>query len=166
MNAQAAKQQSGPSMGEVTQVLGAVVDVDFDGFELPPILNALTLDLNGKKLVLEVAQHLGHRTVRAIAMDSTDGLERGAKVTDTGDMISVPVGPQTLGRIFNVVGDTIDERGPAQTTQKMVIHRDAPTFAEQATKAEILVTGIKVIDLLAPYLKGGKIGLFRWCRCG
>jgi F-type H+-transporting ATPase subunit beta len=166
MNAQTALKETagtrnaGPVVGEVTQVLGAVVDVDFDGFDLPPILNALTLDLNGKKLVLEVAQHLGHSTVRAIAMDSTDGLERGAKVTDTGNTITVPVGPQTLGRIFNVVGDAIDERGPVAATQSMSIHRDAPAFAEQATKAEILVTGIKVIDLLAPYLKGGKIGLF------
>ncbi len=161
MNAQTAKKpQIGASVGEVTQVLGAVVDVDFDGFELPAILNALTLPLNGKDLVLEVAQHLGHSTIRAIAMDSTDGLERGAKVTDTGNTITVPVGPQTLGRIFNVVGDAIDERGPVVTAQKMSIHRDAPTFTEQATKAEVLVTGIKVVDLLAPYLKGGKIGLF------
>ena len=161
MNAQAAvKNNVGPAIGEVTQVLGAVVDIDFDGYELPAILNALTLPLNGKSLVLEVAQHLGHHTVRAIAMDSTDGLERGAKVTDTGNTITVPVGPQTLGRIFNVIGDAIDERGPVGHTQSMSIHRDAPTFAEQATKAEVLVTGIKVVDLLAPYLKGGKIGLF------
>lgn len=146
--------------GSVTQVLGAVVDVEFDGQELPPILNALTIDMNGKTLVLEVAQHLGSQTLRAIAMDSTDGLERGTPVNDTGSMISVPVGPQTLGRIFNVVGEAIDERGPVGHTQSMAIHRDAPTFVEQATKAEVLVTGIKVVDLLAPYLKGGKIGLF------
>ncbi|HEY1095902.1 MAG TPA: F0F1 ATP synthase subunit beta [Alphaproteobacteria bacterium] len=146
--------------GSVSQILGAVVDVDFGGQDLPPILNALTIELNGKPLVLEVAQHLGDHVVRTIAMDSTDGLQRGAAVHDTGAAITVPVGPQTLGRIFNVIGEAIDEAGPVGNTQTSTIHREAPTFAEQATQAQILVTGIKVVDLLAPYLKGGKIGLF------
>jgi len=145
--------------GRITQVLGPVVDVQFDG-ELPAILHALTTQNNGKELVLEVAQHLGESTVRAIAMDTTDGLVRGHKVTNTGEAISMPVGPETLGRILNVIGEPIDERGPVNTSLKRPIHADAPPFVEQSTEAEILVTGIKVIDLLAPYLKGGKIGLF------
>jgi F-type H+-transporting ATPase subunit beta len=146
-------------VGRVTQVLGAVVDVQFDG-ELPYILNALTTNIGDRKLVLEVAQELGERTVRCIAMDTTDGLVRSQEVRDTGAPIEVPVGPETLGRILNVVGDPIDERGPVNAKKHYPIHRDAPTFEEQATSAEILVTGIKVVDLLAPYLKGGKVGLF------
>jgi F-type H+/Na+-transporting ATPase subunit beta len=145
--------------GRVTQILGAVVDVQFDG-ELPYIQNALVTDVNGRKLVLEVAQEIGERTVRCIAMDTTDGMVRGASVTDTGAPISVPVGPGTLGRILNVIGEPIDERGPVVATSYMPIHRDAPAFDEQSASAEILVTGIKVIDLLAPYQKGGKTGLF------
>ena len=145
--------------GRVTQILGAVVDVQFEG-ELPYIQNALITDVNGRKLVLEVAQEIGERTVRCIAMDSTDGMVRGASVSDTGSAISVPVGPGVLGRILNVIGEPIDERGPVVATSRSPIHRDAPSFEEQAGSAEILVTGIKVIDLLAPYLKGGKVGLF------
>jgi F-type H+-transporting ATPase subunit beta len=145
--------------GRVTQVLGAVVDVSFDG-ELPFIQNALTSKIGDRHLVLEVAQELGEKTVRCIAMDSTDGMVRGQEVSDTGSPIRVPVGPETLGRILNVIGDPIDERGPVTTAKSMPIHRMAPTFEEQATSAEILVTGIKVVDLLAPYLKGGKTGLF------
>ena len=147
------------SVGRITQVLGAVVDVQFDG-ELPAILNALHTKNEGKTLVLEVAQHLGESTVRTIAMDSTDGLVRGGEVSDTGAPIAVPVGPGTLGRILNVIGEPIDERGAVASDKVYPIHRSAPTFVEQATEAQILVTGIKVIDLLAPYLKGGKIGLF------
>jgi len=146
-------------VGRVTQVLGAVVDVQFDG-ELPYIQNALTCRIEDRTLVLEVAQELGERTVRCIAMDSTDGLVRSQEVVDTGGPITVPVGPETLGRILNVIGDPIDERGPVHTKLRYPIHRPAPSFEEQATSAEILVTGIKVVDLLAPYLKGGKIGLF------
>jgi F-type H+-transporting ATPase subunit beta len=145
--------------GRITQVTGAVVDVQFDG-ELPSILNALYTENEGKRLVLEVAQHLGENTVRAIAMDSTDGLVRGQKVSDTGNAIMVPVGPEVLGRILNVVGEPIDERGPCETKKKAPIHRSAPEFIEQSTQQEILVTGIKVVDLLAPYSRGGKIGLF------
>ncbi|MBP0463622.1 F0F1 ATP synthase subunit beta [Roseomonas sp. PWR1] len=147
------------NVGKVTQVLGAVVDVQFPQ-DLPNILNALHTKVEDRKLVLEVAQHLGERTVRCIAMDTTDGLVRGTEVVDTGAGISVPVGPETLGRILNVIGEPIDERGPVNAEKSYTIHRDAPAFDEQATAAEILVTGIKVIDLLAPYLKGGKIGLF------
>src|SRR4051812_37003751 len=146
-------------VGRVTQVMGAVIDVQFDG-ELPFIQNALHTKLGGQTLVLEVAQELGERTVRCIAMDSTDGIVRGQEVLDTGGPITVPVGPETLGRILNVIGDPIDERGPVHTTKRYPIHRDAPSFEDQATSTEILVTGIKVVDLLAPYLKGGKIGLF------
>ncbi|MEO8715149.1 MAG: F0F1 ATP synthase subunit beta, partial [Acetobacteraceae bacterium] len=146
-------------VGRVTQVLGAVVDVQFDG-ELPYIQNALTTKVGERPLVLEVAQELGERTVRCIAMDSTDGMVRGQEVRDTGAPIQMPVGPETLGRIMNVIGDPVDERGPIPTTRRYPIHRDAPTFEEQATSAEVLVTGIKVVDLLAPYLKGGKVGLF------
>ena len=147
------------NVGQVAQVLGAVVDVQFQG-ELPNILNALQTKLDDRTLVLEVAQHLGERTVRTIAMDTTDGLVRGQEVVDTGAGISVPVGAATLGRIINVIGEPIDERGPVHGEKQYTIHRDAPTFEEQATSAEILATGIKVVDLLAPYLKGGKIGLF------
>jgi F-type H+-transporting ATPase subunit beta len=147
------------NIGRVSQVIGAVVDVTFDS-DLPEILSALTTDNNGTKLVLEVAQHLGESTVRTIAMDSTEGLTRGQPVTDTGDQIRVPVGPMTLGRIMNVVGDPIDERGPIGHSDTSPIHRDAPLFVDQSTETSILVTGIKVIDLLAPYAKGGKIGLF------
>ena len=146
-------------VGTITQVTGAVVDVRFEG-DLPPILNALQLENQGKKLVLEVAQHLGESTVRTIAMDTTDGLIRGQEVSDTGDPIMVPVGPETLGRIINVIGDPVDERGPVETTKSLPIHRDAPEFVEQSTETEILVTGIKVIDLIEPYPKGGKVGLF------
>ena len=147
------------AVGKITQVIGAVVDVQFEG-DLPAILNALITSNNGKKLVLEVAQHLGESTVRAIAMDATEGLVRGEKVTDTGEPISVPVGDATLGRILNVIGEPVDEKGPVDAKEYRAIHRPAPTFEEQSTSSEILVTGIKVIDLLAPYSKGGKIGLF------
>ena len=145
--------------GKITQVIGAVVDVQFEG-DLPAILNALETTNNGKKLILEVAQHLGESTVRTIAMDATEGLVRGEAVSDTGAPISVPVGMATLGRIMNVTGDPIDERGPVSTKSTRSIHGEAPSFADQSTETEILVTGIKVIDLLAPYTKGGKIGLF------
>ena len=145
--------------GKITQVIGAVVDVQFDG-DLPQILNALTTDNGGKTLVLEVAQHLGEGTVRAIAMDATEGLVRGHEVTDTAGPITVPVGRATLGRILNVVGEPVDEGKPLGKTAKRSIHQDAPAFSEQATESVILETGIKVIDLLAPYTKGGKIGLF------
>ncbi|WP_127144247.1 F0F1 ATP synthase subunit beta [Pelagibacterium montanilacus] len=145
--------------GRISQVMGAVVDVTFDG-DLPAILNALETDNNGSRLVLEVAQHLGENAVRTIAMDTTEGLARGVAVRDTGESISVPVGEETLGRIMNVIGEPIDEAGPVNTPGRRVIHQPAPEFVDQATQAEILVTGIKVIDLLAPYARGGKIGLF------
>src|SRR6187397_1644902 len=145
--------------GRVSQVIGAVVDVSFEG-ELPPILSALETDNGGTRLVLEVAQHLGENVVRTIAMDSTDGLTRGQRVTSTGSQIRVPVGPKTLGRIMNVVGEPIDERGPIGSDLSAPIHAEAPAFVDQSTDNSILVTGIKVIDLLAPYAKGGKIGLF------
>ena len=145
--------------GRITQVIGAVVDVQFEG-DLPAILNALETQNGGKRLVLEVAQHLGESTVRTISMDTTEGLVRGQEVTDTGEPISVPVGEETLGRIINVVGDPVDEAGPVKTKQRRAIHQPAPAYTEQSTEAEILVTGIKVVDLLAPYAKGGKIGLF------
>ncbi len=148
------------NVGRITQILGAVLDVQFEG-DLPYIQNALTTKRgNGEVLVLEVAQELGERTVRCIAMDSTDGLVRGSEVLDTGAPISVPVGPETLGRILNVLGEPIDDRGPVGAKMTYPIHRAAPSFEDQATSAEVLVTGIKVVDLLAPYLKGGKIGLF------
>jgi F-type H+/Na+-transporting ATPase subunit beta len=147
------------SIGTITQVIGAVVDVRFDG-ELPYILNALEVDNRGKTLVLEVAQHLGENTVRTVAMDSTDGLVRGAEVADSGGPITMPVGPETLGRILNVVGEPIDELGPVNTNRRSPIHKPAPEFVDQSTEAEILVTGIKVVDLLEPYAKGGKVGLF------
>ncbi len=145
--------------GKITQVIGAVVDVKFEG-ELPEILTALECNNGGNRLVLEVAQHLGESSVRTIAMDSTEGLKRGDEVADTGAPIQVPVGPETLGRIINVIGETIDEKGEIKTKQNWPIHRQAPSFNDQSTETEILVTGIKVIDLLAPYAKGGKIGLF------
>ncbi len=146
--------------GKITQVISAVVDVRFEGGYLPPILNALETTNDGKRLVLEVAQHLGEGAVRCIAMDSTDGLTRGQEVKDTGAPISVPVGPETLGRIINVIGEPIDERGPVTAKKTAPIHAKAPDFIDQSTESQILVTGIKVIDLLAPYAKGGKIGLF------
>ena len=151
--------------GRIAQVIGAVVDVEFDG-HLPAILNALETTNTDQKtgapfrLVLEVAQHLGENTVRTIAMDTTEGLVRGQPVTDTGNSISVPVGPATLGRIMNVIGAPIDEAGPIEAEGRRAIHQEAPTYTDQSTEAEILVTGIKVVDLLAPYAKGGKIGLF------
>ena len=147
------------SVGKISQVIGAVVDVEFDG-KIPDILNALEVDNGGQRLVLEVAQHLGESTVRTIAMDSTEGLVRGMEAKDTGDAITVPVGPETLGRILNVVGEPVDEREPVKAAKSYPIHRPAPEYVDQSTEAEILVTGIKVIDLLAPYAKGGKIGLF------
>ncbi|CAA0106683.1 ATP synthase subunit beta [Starkeya nomas] len=146
-------------VGRITQVIGAVVDVQFED-HLPEILNALETTNNGARLVLEVAQHLGENTVRTIAMDSTEGLVRGAEVKDTGGAISVPVGEATLGRIMNVIGEPVDEAGPLVGEATRGIHQPAPTYAEQSTEAEILVTGIKVVDLLAPYSKGGKVGLF------
>jgi F-type H+-transporting ATPase subunit beta len=145
--------------GKITQVIGAVVDVQFEG-HLPAILNALETTNGGNRLVLEVAQHLGESTVRTVAMDTSEGLVRGQAVTDTGQPIAVPVGDECLGRIINVVGDPVDEAGPVKTAQKRAIHQDAPPYTDQSTEAEILVTGIKVVDLLAPYAKGGKIGLF------
>ena len=145
--------------GRITQVMGAVVDVQFDG-ALPAILNALHCDNKETRLVLEVAQHLGENMVRTVAMDTTDGLVRGQEVRDTGGPITVPVGPDTLGRILNVVGDPVDERGAVSSNKAYPIHREAPAFVDQSTEAEILETGIKVVDLLAPYAKGGKIGLF------
>ncbi len=145
--------------GKITQVIGAVIDVQFDD-HLPEILNALETDNHGNRLILEVAQHLGENTVRTIAMDSSEGLVRGQEVTDTDGPIMVPVGPKTLGRILNVVGEPVDEGGPVDAEEKRAIHQDAPEFAEQSTESEVLVTGIKVVDLLAPYAKGGKIGLF------
>ncbi|TAK46903.1 MAG: F0F1 ATP synthase subunit beta [Xanthobacteraceae bacterium] len=146
-------------VGRITQVIGAVVDVQFQG-DLPAILNALETTNGGSRLVLEVAQHLGESTVRTIAMDTTEGLVRGQEVADTGQPISVPVGAGTLGRIINVVGDPVDEGGPVASEGRRAIHQPAPSYTEQSTEAEILVTGIKVVDLLAPYAKGGKIGLF------
>src|SRR3977135_1742035 len=145
--------------GRITQVIGAVVDVQFEG-HLPAILNAIETKNGGNRLVLEVAQHLGESTVRTIAMDTTEGLVRGQEVADTGAPIRVPVGAGTLGRIMNVIGEPIDEAGPVTAEGLGAIHQEAPTYTDQSTEAEILVTGIKVVDLLAPYAKGGKIGLF------
>jgi F-type H+-transporting ATPase subunit beta len=145
--------------GKITQIIGAVVDVNFES-DLPEIYTALEVNNSGNKLILEVAQHLGENDVRTIAMDATEGLKRGDEVINTGAPISVPVGPETLGRIINVVGESIDEKGEVKTKEKWPIHREAPKFTDQATETEQLVTGIKVIDLLAPYAKGGKIGLF------
>jgi F-type H+-transporting ATPase subunit beta len=147
------------AVGRITQVIGAVVDVQFEA-HLPAILNALETKNGGNRLVLEVAQHLGESTVRTIAMDSSEGLVRGQEVTDTGQPIEVPVGPQLLGRIINVIGDPVDEAGPVKGEARRAIHQDAPSYTDQSTEAQILVTGIKVVDLLAPYAKGGKIGLF------
>src|SRR5690348_11767674 len=145
--------------GRVRQVMGAVVDVQFDG-DLPAILNALETTNNGQRLVLEVAQHLGENAVRTIAMDTTEGLVRGVAVADTGHPIEVPVGDATLGRIMNVIGEPVDEAGPITSDTKRGIHQDAPPFVEQNPESQVLVTGIKVIDLIAPYSRGGKIGLF------
>ena len=147
------------SIGKVTQVIGAVVDVQFED-NLPEILNALETENNGNRLILEVAQHLGENTVRTVAMDASEGLVRGQEVRDTGNPIEVPVGDATLGRIINVVGEPVDEQGPIDSKDTRAIHQPSPDFADQATESEILVTGIKVVDLLAPYTKGGKIGLF------
>ena len=158
----AAKKKASTKMsaGRISQVIGAVVDVEFEGGVLPSILNALETDNQGNRLVLEVAQHLGQNTVRTIAMDATEGLVRGQDVKDLGSPITVPVGPETLGRIMNVIGEPIDERGPLKAKMNAPIHKAAPPFVDQATDTEVLVTGIKVIDLLCPYSKGGKIGLF------
>ncbi len=158
MNAPA-KTPASNRTGHVTQVMGAVVDVQFEG-ELPEIMNALETTNHGNRLVLEVAQHLGESTVRTVAMDSTEGLVRGQQVGDTGQPITVPVGAGTLGRIINVIGEPVDEAGPVKATERRAIHQEAPAFVEQSTEAQVLVTGIKVIDLLAPYAKGGKVGLF------
>ena len=147
------------AVGKVSQIIGAVVDVEFDG-AIPDILNALEVDNNGQRLVLEVAQHLGESTVRTIAMDATEGLVRGAEAVDSGAPITVPVGPETLGRILNVIGEPVDEGAPIKSKKTAAIHRSAPAYVDQSTESEILVTGIKVIDLLAPYAKGGKVGLF------
>src|SRR5690242_19618502 len=154
-----------PSIGRITQVIGPAIDVEFPDGNVPPIYNALEVTnpaINDQpwNLVVEVAQHLGENTVRTIAMDSTDGLTRGQTVTDTGSQIRVPVGPKTLGRILNVIGEPIDELGPVGASETAPIHAQAPAFVDQSTESSILVTGIKVIDLLAPYAKGGKIGLF------
>src|SRR6202011_2404291 len=150
--------QSNPA-GHITQVIGAVVDVQFEG-HLPAILNALETSNQGNRLVLEVAQHLGESTVRTVAMDTSEGLVRGQEVTDTGQPIAVPVGDGTLGRIINVIGDPVDEAGPVSDLERRAIHQNAPAYTEQSTESQILITGIKVVDLLAPYAKGGKIGLF------
>ncbi len=154
-----AKTKAKGETGRVVEVKGPVVDVQFDD-HLPEILNALETENQGKRLVLEVSQHLGEHTVRAIAMDATEGLVRGQEVTDTGAPISVPVGDETLGRILNVIGEVVDEGAPLKTKERRAIHQPAPEFVDQSTEAEILVTGIKVVDLLTPYAKGGKIGLF------
>ncbi len=154
-----ATNQENVQTGKVSQVMGAVVDVQFDG-QLPEILNALHTENRGQRLVLEVAQHLGESTVRTIAMDATEGLMRGQEVIDTGEPIAVPVGRETLGRILNVIGEPVDERGPVNAKIRMPIHQPAPLFVDQSTETEVLVTGIKVVDLLTPYPKGGKIGLF------
>src|SRR6478736_9594447 len=145
--------------GRITQVIGAVVDVKFDG-HLPEILNALETSNNGNRLILEVAQQLGESTVRCVSMDTSEGLVRGQEVSDTGAPIMVPVGAGTLGRIINVIGEPVDEAGPVPAEGYRAIHQPAPSYAEQSTEAQILVTGIKVVDLLAPYARGGKIGLF------
>src|SRR5262249_8388708 len=147
------------AVGKITQVIGAVVDVQFED-HLPEILNALETTNGGHRLVLEVAQHLGESTVRTIARDLSRGLGRGQDATDTGQPIVVPVGNETLGRIINVVGEPVDEAGPVKTKEKRTIHQPAPAYVDQSTEAQVLITGIKVVDLLAPYAKGGKIGLF------
>src|ERR1700749_2014306 len=145
--------------GRITQVIGAVVDVQFQE-HLPAILNALETDNQGHRLGLEVAQHLGESTVRTVAMDTTEGLVRGQEVKDTGEPITVPVGDGTLGRMINVIGEPVDEAGPVQATERRAIHQPTPSYTDQSTEAQVLVTGIKVVDLLAPYARGGKIGLF------
>ena len=155
-----AKETQTKATGKITQVIGAVVDVRFDNAELPAILNALHTQNGDNDLVLEVAQHLGENTVRTIAMDATEGLVRGQAVSDSGGQIMVPVGKETLGRILNVVGKPVDEKGAVNVKTHRSIHQDPPAFADQATETQILETGIKVVDLLAPYTKGGKIGLF------
>ena len=165
MAAQNTGQNIGQNMGRITQVIGPVLDVEFQPGKLPAIYNALKVTnpaVSGEKwnLTVEVAQHLGENTVRCIAMDSTEGLVRGAEALDTGDGISVPVGSSVLGRILNVVGEPVDELGPVKSDKRYPIHRPAPSFFEQSTKMEVFETGIKVVDLLTPYLKGGKIGLF------
>ena len=147
-------------IGKVTEVIGPVIDIRFKDGELPQILNAVEIDNNGKRLVVEVAQHIGDNVVRCIAMSSTDGLVRGTDAVDTGKSISVPVGNETLGRIFNVLGEPVDELPPPETKEKWEIHRPAPSYEEQESTTEILETGIKVVDLICPYAKGGKIGLF------
>jgi len=157
--AKASTSSAGKGAGTIVQVTGAVVDVQFKD-HLPAILNALETDNHGVRLVLEVAQHLGENTVRTVAMDATEGLVRGQAVADTGEPIAVPVGDETLGRIMNVIGEPVDEAGPIKTKERRAIHQPAPAYVDQSTEAEILVTGIKVIDLLAPYARGGKIGLF------
>src|SRR5471030_82022 len=154
-----AKAAKANQVGKITQVIGAVVDVQFEG-DLPAILNALETKNGGNRLVLEVAQHLGESTVRTIAMDTSEGLVRGQECTDTGQPISVPVGPGTLGRIMNVIGEPVDEAGPVKGVERRAIHQPTPSYTEQSTEAQILITGIKVVDLLAPYARGGKIGLF------
>ena len=146
--------------GKIVQIIGAVVDIQFSKDCLPNLLNAIEVDNQGKKLVLEVAQHIGDDIVRCIAMSSTDGLVRGMEAIDTGSPIKVPVGKETLGRIFNLLGEPVDEGAPVETKEKWSIHREAPSYEEQTASSEVLETGIKVIDLIAPYLKGGKIGLF------
>ena len=148
------------SIGTVAQVIGPVLDIKFGDGELPALLNAIEVDNAGKKLVAEVAQHIGDDVVRCIAMSSTDGLVRGAKATDTGSAITVPVGEKCLGRIFNLLGDPVDNLPPPQDVERWAIHRDPPAYDEQETSAEMLETGIKVVDLIAPYARGGKIGLF------
>ena len=155
------KEMNTGKLGHISQVTGAVVDVRFDDVnDLPAILTALTCDNNGRNLVLEVAQHLGENVVRCIAMDATDGLVRGQEVVNTGAPIEVPVGPEMLGRIINVIGEPVDGRGEIKAKEYYPIHREAPAFVDQSTETEVLTTGIKVIDLLEPYAKGGKIGLF------
>lgn len=146
--------------GKVVQIVGAVVDVRFSKENLPELLNALEIELNGNKLVLEVAQHIGDDVVRCIAMSSTDGLVRGTEVVDTGSAISVPVGRETLSRMFNLLGDPVDNKPAPETKERWEIHREPPSYEEQKASNEVLETGIKVVDLIAPYLKGGKIGLF------
>ena len=147
------------AVGKITQIIGAVVDVQFED-HLPAILNALETEEQGNRLVLEVAQHIGESTVRTIAMDSSEGLIRGQEVTDTGEPIAVPVGDGTLGRIINVIGEPVDEAGPVVATERRAIHQPTPSYTDQSTEAQILITGIKVVDLLAPYARGGKVGLF------
>ena len=166
MNTDNKDSQNYQNTGKIVQVVGAVVDVSFEKGDLPEINTALTVTVpdsennQSRNLILETTQHLGERVVRTIAMDSTDGLARGMQVINTGEMITVPVGPEVLGRIINVIGEPVDGGGDIKSAKRYPIHRPAPTYKDQSTKNEILVTGIKVIDLLEPYVKGGKIGLF------